>query len=93
MRGQEHRVLQYVSTPRPDDLNSVRSPEDVEYALWELTIIHSNRQAPATATRQLDFAFASERLAKDVRVSAMNDPDHWGPSDHCRIEIEVECSA
>jgi len=23
-------------------------------------------------------------------VEAINDPDDWGPSDHCRVEIEVK---
>ena len=39
---------------------------------------------------QLDFVFASESMRDSVRVSALNHPDDWGPSDHCRIEITVE---
>lgn len=41
------------------------------------------------AKRQLDFVFASKGM--EVSVRALNDPDpeKWGPSDHCRIEIEV----
>ena len=39
---------------------------------------------------QLDFVFASESMADSVRVSALNDPADWGPSDHCRIEIVVK---
>ncbi|MCY4653448.1 MAG: hypothetical protein OXC95_09825 [Dehalococcoidia bacterium] len=39
---------------------------------------------------QLDFVFASESMADSVQVSALNYPDDWGPSDHCRIEILVE---
>ena len=50
---------------------------------------HSNRQSPATATRQIDFVFASTGLAGAVRVRALNGPEEWGPSDHCRIQIEV----
>ena len=50
---------------------------------------HSNRQTPATATRQLDFVFASEGLADSVSVCALNEPEQWGSSDHCRLEIEV----
>ena len=47
------------------------------------------QKAPAAATRQLDFVFASEELADSLSVRALNEPDEWGPSDHCRIEIEV----
>ena len=44
---------------------------------------------PATATRQLDFVFASAGLAARLRVCAINALDQWGPSDHCRVEIEI----
>ena len=46
--------------------------------------------APKDAAHQLDFVFASESMTDSVRVAALNDPDDWGPSDHCRIEITVE---
>jgi len=29
-------------------------------------------------------------IAQWTRVTARNDPDDWGPSDHCRVEITVE---
>ncbi len=52
------------------------------------------RETPATAHRHLNHVFVSEQLADRVTVSALNDPDEkhpnwWGPSDHCRILIEV----
>lgn len=51
---------------------------------------HTNHQTPATASHQLDFVFASSALAGRVQVRALNDPEptSWGPSDHCRVEIE-----
>lgn len=49
----------------------------------------TNRQCPETATRQLDFVFASKSLAHRLTVTAQNEPERWGPSDHCRVEIEV----
>jgi endonuclease/exonuclease/phosphatase family metal-dependent hydrolase len=45
---------------------------------------------PATATRQLDYVFASGGLAERVEVRAMNGHGDWGPSDHCRIMIDVK---
>ena len=39
---------------------------------------------------QLDYVFASESMVDSVRVSALNNLDDWGPSDHCRVEILVE---
>ena len=47
------------------------------------------RQALATATRQLDFAFASEGLTDLITIRALNFPAEWGPSDHCRVLIEL----
>ncbi len=46
-------------------------------------------QSPAAGTRQLDFVFASGRFADGLHVRARNAPDDWGPSDHCRVEIEL----
>ena len=45
---------------------------------------------PEAATRQLDYVFASRGFHERVRVRALNDVDQWGPSDHCRILIEVD---
>lgn len=50
---------------------------------------HTSSQTPEAATRQLDFVFASEELKKLVSVYAMNEPRDWGPSDHCRVLIQV----
>ena len=38
---------------------------------------------------QLDYVFASRGFHKRVSVRAMNAPNEWGPSDHCRIVIDV----
>lgn len=46
-------------------------------------------QTPATAARQLDYVFASRSLEGSIRTQALNKPEEWGPSDHCRILIEV----
>lgn len=51
---------------------------------------HHSRQKPETATRQLDFVFASKALSDRVKVRALNTPAEWGPSDHCRLVIDVE---
>lgn len=50
---------------------------------------HTRYQTRATATRQLDFVFASSGFAEALRVRALNDDATWGPSDHCRVEVEV----
>ena len=50
---------------------------------------HHNRQSPESATRQLDYVFASTELIDSLTVRALNTPEEWGPSDHCRIDIEL----
>ena len=47
-------------------------------------------KTPAEAWAQLDYVFATENIADRVSVRALNDPDDWGPSDHCRILIELD---
>ena len=50
---------------------------------------HHNQQTPAEATIQGDWVFASRGMTDSVQVRALNAPEEWGPSDHCRVEIEV----
>lgn len=45
--------------------------------------------SPSKATGQLDYVFASRGFHESVSVRALNDPADWGPSDHCRLLIEV----
>ena len=66
--------------PWPDELPRISNNVPTYY---------TSRQTPVTATRQLDFVFASGNIADRIRVRAINEPDQWGPSDHCRIEIEI----
>ena len=65
-------------------------PDELPAESANVPTYHTSHQTPATATRQLDLVFASTRLAERVRVRALNEPDDWGPSDHCRIEIDVQ---
>ena len=45
---------------------------------------------PEDAANQLDYVFASRGFHEQIKVRALNSPDQWGPSDHCRILIEIE---
>jgi exonuclease III len=64
-------------------------PDELPRSSNNVPTYYTSHQSPATATRQLDFVFASDGLSEHVRVTALNEPEHWGPSDHCRLEIEV----
>ncbi len=50
---------------------------------------YTNRETPATAIGQLDYVFASKGFVDSIAVRALNLPEEWGASDHCRIEILV----
>ncbi|WP_423919331.1 endonuclease/exonuclease/phosphatase family protein [Candidatus Poriferisodalis sp.] len=51
---------------------------------------HTTRQTPETAANQLDYVFASRGFHEQINVRALNSPDEWGSSDHCRILIEID---
>ena len=68
------------ANPRPNEL-----PSDSK----NVPTYRTNRHKPETATRQLDFVFASEAFGDSVTVRALNRREQWGPSDHCRLEIEI----
>ena len=51
---------------------------------------YTTGESPETATRQLDYVFASRGFHKSVRARAVNGVHEWGPSDHCRILIDVD---
>ena len=53
------------------------------------TYYRTPHQQPGTAANQLDYVFASRGFHRNVRTHALNEPEQWGPSDHCRIVIEV----
>jgi len=65
-----------------------RSAELPDGAL-DVPTYHTRAQGPSGAQRQLDFVFASRSIAERVTTRALNGVDEWGPSDHCRIAIEV----
>jgi exonuclease III len=81
--------LSFVSPQAPDGRQAEPWPEELPRNSNNVPTYHTKRQTPATCTRQLDFVFASQGLAERVRVRALNEPDQWGPSDHCRVEIQI----
>jgi hypothetical protein len=45
--------------------------------------------APGDRNQQIDYCYVSDDLASRTTVVALNGDAEWGPSDHCRISIEV----
>ena len=79
--------LSFVGPQHPHGRQADPWPDELPPESKNVPTYHTNRQTPRTAKRQLDFVFASKGM--DVCVRALNEPEEWGPSDHCRIEIEV----
>ena len=76
----------------PEYPNGIRAdpwPKELPRGSRNVPTFRTNKKQPGTATRQLDFVFASAELSESLNVRACNAPDEWGPSDHCRIEIEL----
>ena len=49
----------------------------------------TKESSPADAYNQLDHVFASSGFHESIQTRALNGVDEWGPSDHCRLLIEV----
>ena len=50
---------------------------------------NTKESSPADAYNQLDHVFASRGFHESIRTRALNGVEEWGPSDHCRLLIEV----
>ena len=81
--------LSFVGPQFPHGRQAYPWPEDLPRESCNVPTYYSTRATPASATRQLDFVFASTGLSDHLKVRALNEPEQWGPSDHCRLEIEV----
>lgn len=81
--------LPFVGPQHPHGRQADPWPDELPTDSKNVPTYHHNRQTPATATRQLDFVFASEGLVDSLTVRALNAPEAWGSSDHCRVEIEI----
>jgi Endonuclease/Exonuclease/phosphatase family len=81
--------LPFVGPQAPEGRQADPWPKELPPDSKNVPTHYRKSQTLATATRQLDFVFASETLAKRLRVRALNEPEIWGPSDHCQIEIQI----
>jgi exonuclease III len=82
--------FKFVGPQAPNGRRAEPWPTELPRTSNNVPTYHTKQQTSVTCTRQLDFVFASPRLADRVRVTALNEPDQWGPSDHCRVEIQAD---
>jgi hypothetical protein len=81
--------LTFVGPQAPNGRQANPWPNELPTDSLCVPTFHHSRQKPATATRQVDFVFASASLADRIEVRALNTPEEWGPSDHCRVAIDI----
>ena len=81
--------LRFLGPRAPNGRQATPWPAELPADSGNVPTFHHSRQTPETATRQLDFVFATEDIADEVQVRALNGIGEWGPSDHCRVAISV----
>ena len=82
--------LDYLGPEYPNGRKAHPVPGHLTEESKDVPTYHTSRRSPAEAGVQVDHVFASQRFRDQIRVRALNEVDEWGPSDHCRIWIEIE---
>ncbi len=82
--------LPFVGPQYPNGSQADPWPPYLPHDSENVPTFRTKRNEPNSASYQLDFVFASESIADRVQTVALDNPEEWGPSDHCRIRIEVE---
>ena len=80
--------LEYMGPQYPGGRRTEPIPSHLPQDTKNVPTYRSNKP-PEDAQLQLDHAFASRGFHQNVSVRAMNEVKEWGPSDHCRLLIEV----
>lgn len=81
--------LEFLGPQHPAGRQATPTPNDLPPDTRNVPTYDSTKRSPETAYIQLDYAFASRGFHESITVSAMNEPEKWGSSDHCRLWIEV----
>ena len=82
--------LSLIGPQAPDGGQQVNPwPKELPIDSKNVPTFRTKKNQAETAIRQLDFVFASRSLHSRLRMQALNRLDEWGPSDHCRIMINV----
>ena len=82
--------LEFIGPQAPDGRQAeLRATNEPATSRNVVTFYLPGKNPKTGSNLQLDYAFASRGSHENVEVRAMNSPEEWGPSDHCRIEILV----
>ena len=81
--------LEFLGPQAPDGWQPSEPQPDVPPDTKNVPTWVRNGRNPEEANRQFDYAIASRGFHQRVKVRALNRADEWGPSDHCRLLIEI----
>lgn len=81
--------LEFLGPQAPNGRQALMAPPDVPPDTRNVPTFYRAGKSAADAAAQLDYVFASRGFHEKIKVRALNEIDEWGPSDHCRIMIEV----
>ena len=81
--------LRFIGPQQPNGQPPEEPADELPADSLDVPTYRTRREDPSTGRRQLDFVFASESMADSVTLRALNGRDEWGPSDHCRIAIDL----
>jgi len=80
--------FEFLGPQHPNGRRAVPPPHGVPAGTENVPTFRSSPSR--SATNQLDYVFASRGFHEGIRVRALNELDEWGPSDHCRLLIELD---
>ena len=83
--GLDYLGPQYPAGRRADPIPAHLNEESLDVP----TYYHVPTNTPAGAYVQLDHVFASRGFHESISVRALNEVNEWGPSDHCRVLVNV----
>ena len=82
--------LEFMGPQSPNGRQAIPTPAGLPPDTLNVPTYYTIAQKkPENAQIQLDFTFASRGFHESVSTRALNGVDEWGPSDHCRILIEI----
>lgn len=81
--------LEFLGPQHPNGRQADPIPEWLPADTLTVPTYHTVATSPAGTALQLDYVFASRGFHECVTTRALNSVEEWGPSDHCRLLIEV----
>ena len=82
--------LEFMGPQHPRGRQAEPRPENLPADSGNVPTYYPPVKSPATAQNQLDYVFASHGFHNAIKVRALNKIEEWGPSDHCRLLIEID---